>query len=285
MITRIEPYGSLLFSKEEPTTIRMNRRETREFLGYRGDFPEDLTAPEVVHLEISNRCDKDCEYCYVEKDREELDESEWKEIILELSRNGITQVTFGGGEPFMRKDIFELASLANEEGMGTAVTTNGEHMPEKKEKLSVFDQVNFSYHGEIKGEEILESLKHTKAGINFVYSKRYKEDLNRVSSFCKEKGVELLILSYKPVMGDDENVIEPEKTFRKAKSLAEKGVSVAMDGMTCNRCTASERFVDICSEGYVYPCSFIREPMGNVLEEPFAKIWGNRNIPSECPYS
>ncbi len=56
----------------------MNRYEARQILGYEGEFPKDLTAPEVVHLEVSDRCTKDCEYCYVDMEGNELTTEQWK---------------------------------------------------------------------------------------------------------------------------------------------------------------------------------------------------------------
>ena len=51
-----------------------------------------------------------------------------------------------------------------------------------------------------------------------------------------------------------------------------------------NYCLQKRRFCDISSDGTVYPCSFIREPMGNILKENFKDIWKKRGDQIECPY-
>jgi MoaA/NifB/PqqE/SkfB family radical SAM enzyme len=286
-IVRIEPYGALIYVPELPATVRLNRGETRRLLGYAGGFPSDLTAPEVVHLEISNRCNMGCPECYVgEKTGRELTTGQWKQIIEDLARNGVLQCTFGGGEPFMREDIFELASCVNKLGMNLAVTTNGT-LIEDDERLSLFKQINFSVHGNL--EELKPKVeiarKRTKVGVNFVARKSALGELGRVAKYCRSRGIELLLLSYKPVNGGREEVVESAGVMRLGLRLAGAGVRVAVDGMTCGRCFAARRFVDIDSLGNVFPCSFIRQPFGNALREPFSRIWRKRKAPEECPYA
>jgi len=41
-----------------------------------------------------------------------------------LVRLGVVTLTFSGGEPFIRKDLFELASYARTQGLITMVVTN-----------------------------------------------------------------------------------------------------------------------------------------------------------------
>ena len=283
---RIEPYGALVYIPEIPATVRLNQDETRRLLKYAGGFPLDLTAPEVAHLEISNRCNMNCPECYVkDKSGKELTTGQWKRIIEDLARNGVLQCTFGGGEPFVREDIFELASCVNEFGMNLAVTTNGTLLKDD-ERLSSFKQINFSDHGNL--EELKPKMemaqKHTKIGINFVARKSTCGELKQVADYCRSRDIELLLHSYKPVNGDREEAVEPADVMCLGLRLARTGVRVAVDGMTCGRCFAARRFVDIDSMGNVFPCSFIRQPIGNALEEPFARIWQRRKTPDECPY-
>lgn len=285
MIVRIEPYGALVYLKKRAVTVRMNRHEARRYLGYEGSFPDDLTAPEVVHLEVSNRCTRNCEYCYAEKEGDELSTEEWREIIRNLAENDVPQVTFGGGEPFLRDDLYSLALHADGLGMNTAVTTNGSPL-EPTYRVSVFRQINFSVHGNL-GElrsKILATQDFTEVGINFVLKEEYRDLLQPTAKFCRENDVELLLLSYKPVDGNEEEVIPPAEVYRKARSLADEGVPVAIDGMTCHRCMAARRFVDVDSKGNVTSCSFIREPMGNLLESSFSEIWADREVPQSCPH-
>ena len=62
-----------------------------------------------------------------------------------------------------------------------------------------------------------------------------------------------------------------------------------MDGLTCagelpDYCMQKRRFCDVDSLGNVMPCSFIREPLGNLLEKSFAEIWKSRGDQVACPF-
>ena len=49
---------------------------------------------------------------------------DWKIIINDLAKIGAITLTFSGGEPFIRKDLFELASHAKSHDLVTMVVTN-----------------------------------------------------------------------------------------------------------------------------------------------------------------
>lgn len=185
----------------------------------------------------------------------------------------------------MREDIYELASYVDEVGLNLAVTTNGT-LVEDDPRLSLFRQVNFSIHGNLAQlkPKILMTKRHAPVGINFVVRRDSLGQLHEVAEFCRANDVELLLLSYKPVNGDEEEAVEPNVVMQLGKHLASTGVRIAMDGMTCGKCFAAQRFVDIGSTGDCFPCSFIRESLGSVLQEPFQDIWRRRGVPKECPY-
>ena len=45
------------------------------------------------------------------------------------------------------------------------------------------------------------------------------------------------------------------------------------------------RFCDVDSLGNVLPCSFVRRPLGNLLENGFAEIWRSRGGQVPCPFT
>jgi len=69
-----------------------------------------------------------CDHCYREagaKLAEELDTTQAKKLIREIKKAGFHIMIFSGGEPLMRKDIFELGSYATEQGLRVVLGTNG----------------------------------------------------------------------------------------------------------------------------------------------------------------
>lgn len=283
--------GLVAYQQNPPFTVRLNRNETNAFLHKSIDYDLLDDHCEIVHLEISAKCNFSCAYCYNPKDEKELLMDEWHLIIDQLANYGIFQVTFGGGEPFLRKDIFNLAFHAKEKGLNCAVTTNGSLLKNDK-RLKVFDQINVSWHGNYdivsSTLSVLQKLDIPR-GINYVFSKNYENDLDTIVNLAKMNDAEILFLTYKPVKGDYENMIEPKFVLDIAKKLHSEGVKVAVDGLSCfglydDFCLQKKRFCDIGSNGDVFPCSFVREPIGNVLSEDFRTIWKKRGQQIKCPF-
>jgi len=282
---RLTKSGLIFYEPDSALIIRLNRKETEAILGkVFWDRLDDFC--ETVHLEISSKCNLHCDYCYVAKDNRELTTEEWQRIIKDLKDYGVLQVSFGGGEPLLRTDVFELAQYCNEIGLNVTMTTNGMLvMNFAKTQYSLFKQVNVSWQGHNDIWPALRYLKESTAtGINFIMHKRYIQDLETVAKKAKELDAELLLLAYKPVKGDFENVIAPGLVFETAKKVYENGLKVAIDGPCLGLCLAAKRFCDVHSNGDVSVCSFVRKAIGNLTEKPFKHIWCTRPKNIMCPY-
>ena len=88
-----------------------------------GEYAEYMNAPHRMDLMVSAmtkngkwHCNQKCVHCYaagqVHADEEELSTEDWKKILDKCRAADIPQVTFTGGEPTMREDLFELISYA-----------------------------------------------------------------------------------------------------------------------------------------------------------------------------
>ena len=79
-----------------------------------------------IIISITNRCNSFCRMCDIPKgEKEELSASQWKEVIKDAGSMGASTVVFSGGEPLLRKDIFELISFVRNNRMVACVTSNG----------------------------------------------------------------------------------------------------------------------------------------------------------------
>lgn len=88
-----------------------------------GEYAEYMNAPHRMDAMVSAmtkdgkwHCNQKCVHCYAAgqklSDEKELSTEEWKAIIDKCRAACIPQITFTGGEPTMREDIFELISYA-----------------------------------------------------------------------------------------------------------------------------------------------------------------------------
>jgi hypothetical protein len=287
---RLGRNGLVAYEPRTATTLRFDREETVQLLQHAVPF-ERLDEPcEVVHLEISDRCNLSCTYCYIgRKEGREITTEQWKAILDDLASYGVLQVTFGGGEPTLREDLRELALHARRLGLNLCMTTNGQTLPELgPDVLCLFGQVNVSHHGdELVVWKALEHLeKHNvQRGVNFIGLCRYLPQLPFMALITSIFDAELLLLSAKGVT----DVALPEVIMAEARRLHDQGFKVAVDGLTCSGelpdfCMQKRRFCDVDSRGNVLPCSFVRKPLGNLLEQSFAEIWRYRGEQVLCPF-
>lgn len=87
-----------------------------------------LAGPLVTHLEVNAVCNLTCVHCFAgELPRKEraLDLDELSVLFADLARIGALRLALSGGEPLMRRDLYELVDLAIAQGIRTSITTNG----------------------------------------------------------------------------------------------------------------------------------------------------------------
>ena len=146
------------------TTIRQiaYREEVTTDVHYMniGDYAPLMKAPHRMDLMVSAmtkqgswHCNQKCVHCYaagqVLSDEEELSTDDWKKILDNCRAACIPQVTFTGGEPTMREDLFELISYAR--WFISRLNTNGIRLtPDycKKLREAELDSVQITFYSE-----------------------------------------------------------------------------------------------------------------------------------------
>ena len=144
------------------TTIRQiaYREEVTTDVHYMniGEYAPFMAAPHRMDLMVSAmtkngswHCNQKCVHCYAAgqtlSGEEELSTNEWKKILDICRTVGIPQVTFTGGEPTMREDLFELISYAR--WFISRLNTNGIRLtPEYCRKLreAELDSVQITFY-------------------------------------------------------------------------------------------------------------------------------------------
>jgi MoaA/NifB/PqqE/SkfB family radical SAM enzyme len=85
--------------------------------------------PLDVICEITYICNLACPTCFrwtSKPDEHELNLEEWKTVLVKLKAwLGTFNLTFTGGEPFLRKDLLDIFKFASEIGLVTTVVSNG----------------------------------------------------------------------------------------------------------------------------------------------------------------
>lgn len=170
---------------------------------------DQFSFADIVYLELTRGCNLRCKHCLNNSGEvmpNQLNEKEFEDLIIELSKAGIQEIRLTGGEPLLYKNIYKLIKLCTENGICTSLGTNGTLVTDevaKKLKKAGLKKVVVSIdgtedmHDQIRGKgnykKSIEGLKFLKnAGIdvrvNAVIMKSNMEDvINLAKEMNKEK--------------------------------------------------------------------------------------------------
>jgi len=183
---------------EEPTILPNSANETRYV---RAD------------IEITNRCNLACEYCYAEVNRStfELGFEKWVEILSSLHSRGLRAVLFSGGEPFIRQDFLEILEWASGRFI-VEVNSNGRYLTDdvvdrlqqydlKRIQISL-DSLEPEYHEKVRGKY---SHRFAIDAIERLISKNIPTQISTVSTASNIEQIPLIV-EYGKNIGAEINV-------------------------------------------------------------------------------
>lgn len=91
--------------------------------------PRDhLLGPLALHLEVVAACNLKCAHCFageLPRKEEPLSLNELNHLFAQMADMGSFRLGLTGGEPLLRKDLFDIIDMALSHGLCPCVTTNG----------------------------------------------------------------------------------------------------------------------------------------------------------------
>lgn len=170
-------------------------------------------VPKWIAWEITRRCNLKCVHCRSSSELEvkghpDFPFEEAKRIIDDISGYAKPVVVLSGGEPLLRKDVFEIAEYGTEKGLRMCLATNGTLVTEEvaqRIKGSGIRMVSLSLDG---SEETVHDDFRSQSGafsgtinaarlfkkhgieflINSSFTKRNQEEIPKVYRLAKELG-------------------------------------------------------------------------------------------------
>ncbi len=281
--------------------------------------------PIQVAWEVTGQCQLKCIYCLNNSGScsADLTPQERMRVANELVENNILDIIISGGEPLLIPDIFNLLEKLKSSQAQISLLTNGLLLnnetckqlsplvdflqvsldslrPEVQEKLTT---VQGSHAAIMRGIECALSHK-LPLMIGAVINKLNFNEMGDLAEFCIEKRVvNLSISEMMPIgrarknfeelsIGDEERI----KAFHQLQPYKEKikisghepGIVFRLGGKEDCRCACSQVSCSISFEGDVFPCSYIRQPVGSVKKSSLKSIWqgdfcGYRDLMSKPP--
>ena len=104
-------------------------------------YPQPTGAPITIVWNFTNRCNLNCLHCHQDSSPAcsdpELTTSQAFKAIENMANAGVAILTFSGGEPLLRPDLYEAIERANDHGMLCTIASNGTLLTQKvAEKLA-----------------------------------------------------------------------------------------------------------------------------------------------------
>ena len=181
-----------------------------------------LGLPISGNFELTARCNFNCPMCYVHLSQEEiqargreLTAEEWISIAREARDMGMMFVLLTGGEPFVRKDFFQIYHAMKELGLMVSINSNGSMLRGKILEQLLEDppfRVNITLYGGCREtyrdmcgqdafEEVLENIRAlSEAGVdvrlNCSITPYNCQDIEKIFALSRELDVHVKASSY-----------------------------------------------------------------------------------------
>jgi radical SAM protein with 4Fe4S-binding SPASM domain len=203
----------------------------------------DLNRPLVV-WNMTNRCNLHCKHCYIEAEdhnyENEISTEEAKIFIADLAEMKVPVLLFSGGEPLLRKDIFELGALAAAKGLRPVISSNGTLIDDemaRKIKAAGFQYVGISVdgapdtHDEFRNkkgafEMALKGIRAcmangVKTGMRFTVNRYNQQDLARIFEIIEEEKIPRFCMYHLVYAGRGQDMIAMDTSLEEKRSILE----------------------------------------------------------------
>jgi len=279
---------------------------------YNGHKPEIKISESplnYVYYAITDGCNLRCPYCYASSERKlagELSNSESRALLVQIAAAMAKVVVFTGGEPMLRRDLFQLAEFAGELGLQCNIVTNGtliKTLDIAKRVAKLFKVVTVSLDGATADEHDITRGRGTfsttmkaihllnEAGvtpnINHIVT---SDNVDRIESFAKLLSAirvsSVRLMSHNKLgrgradgrhfdWNDHIKVQHTSWTSPAAGALRTDGPKRISQCTVRGNCGMGGNEIYINSLGDVYPCKLVTEDVhlaGNVRHQPLVDM-------------
>lgn len=259
-----------------------------------------------VMFVLLSACNQDCVHCYIpEHNAIGLPKQKIFDLIDEARELGALNITFTGGEVFVRKDFLELVNYARSKYLRVFVLSNGSLVDEEKAQalidahISGFSTTIFSMNENIHDsitksrgslKKTLKAIDMLKAGGIEITIKTPLMELNKfeykdIEKYAKENGFIYRITAtiFSKYDGDDTpHDLEIKNDLPQIVKDVDALNNIYFEGRTENKsdipCSAGFSNICINYDGTVWTCNTLTLEVGNVLKTPLKEIWNKSKV-------
>ena len=124
-LSKFASKGTLKYRNEpNPSPQAPNSHFTHKNMVETRDY---YSAPNSVLFDVTYRCNMVCKHCLIGgfPKEDEMNLYQIQSVLAKLKEAGVFRVHFSGGEPLIRKDIFDILKIASDLNFGITLSSNG----------------------------------------------------------------------------------------------------------------------------------------------------------------
>lgn len=198
----------------------MNPKQTEPYIStYLHRKGRSLGIPVAGNFELTARCNFDCPMCYVHKQGAdtagELSAAQWLQIAWDARDAGMLFALLTGGEPFVRKDFFEILHGMQDLGLHVSINSNGSMLkgavleallerPPARMNISLYGGSEETYLrqcGQNAFGNVVENIRAlceagVCVGINLAITPHNRQDVEKIYEISRQLGVPVRAGSY-----------------------------------------------------------------------------------------
>jgi radical SAM protein with 4Fe4S-binding SPASM domain len=268
------------------------------------------TRLNTVYYAITDGCNLRCPYCYDASERRlpgELTHEESLRLIDQIAEAGARTVVFTGGEPMMRKDLFDVARHARSIGLEANIITNGTYVRNlgiAQTMAEIFNRITVSVDGGVaerheatRGPRTFAKVVRAlnllnEAGvepvINHVITNDNVDYINEVAALGERFKIKHVRVQWHSNLGrgqwdtlgwdwgDYEKSEEFMWTHPLAHHLIDESVRAVKPCAVKGNCGMGGNEIFVSSLGNLYPCKLVRglgELAGNVRQATVSELF------------
>lgn len=263
----------------------------------------DNIIPINLMVELLTNCNERCKHCYISSfEHKGLSTDDLKGVIFQFRKLGGLNLSFTGGEIFLRPDLFELIKYARSLYLRVFLLTNGtlidEDVAKQLKELNVAElsislySMDEAIHDEVTG--VKNSLKRTLRGISFASKYNIpiviktpimtinKDSYRDVKKFCDENNYEFIASAL--IFSKNDGCEKPKElnvSGEELKKVLKDIKEYEPIGQLNNfdeACGSLKYTISIDSLGNIYPCNSFYYKLGNIKEMTLDNVWKSEKL-------
>ena len=305
----IKQFVDFSCSKEilKPNNVLSENKDDLESMFKHSDFVEGKLLS--VQIELTFRCNEKCRHCYcVASDVPELSTEEVFKLLDDLRDMDVFDITFTGGDLFVRADAFDLIGHAVKKGFAVNIFTNGIALSDsdliklksfypKSIHFSIYSHIpeKHDYFTQVKGsfEKTVDAIRKCvllkiPTNIKTCVMNYNADDIEGILRLAEELGTTIQVSM--SICAKNDGDVTPTQfrldTVDKYTSIMKK-VNRHMFVHCSNEfsalrlddddyiCGAGRHSLNINPYGDVFACNSLLIKCGNIRETSISDIWAN----------